>query len=101
MGGFLLARVGKSRTMTASKQTTGLVQLGDLAAAINTVRVHRTDKPWPIATKAAWRPHNRESLLHISPIPTVRATSEFQGYAMSFRLDNNRRRQLAILPPNP
>src|SRR5262249_2295261 len=39
MGGFLLARIGKPRTMTAGKQTTGLVQHSDLSAAISTVRV--------------------------------------------------------------
>src|SRR6516164_6630372 len=101
MGGFQLARVGKPRTMTAGKQTAGLVQLSNLAPAIDAVRVYRTDKPGPIATKAALRPYNRESLLHISPIPTVRATSVFQAYAMSFRLDIDRRHPLAILPPRP
>src|SRR5690242_1548036 len=97
MGGFLLARVGKPITLATGKQTTGLVQLSDLAAAINTLRVYQTDKPWPIPTKAAWRPYNREPLLHISPALTVRATSVFQGYAMSLRLDIDRRRPLAIL----
>ena len=101
MGGFLLARVGKPRTMTAGKQTAGLVQLGDLAAAISAVRVYRTDKPWPLAAKAAWRPSNRELLLRISPILTVWASSVFQGYAMSFRLDIDRRHPLSILPPSP
>jgi hypothetical protein len=101
MGGFLLARVGKPRTMTAGKQTTGLVQLSDLAAAISAVRVDRTDKPWPIPAKAAWRPRNRELLLRISPVATVRTTSVFQGYAMSFRLDLDRRHPFAILLPSP
>src|SRR5215469_14577055 len=101
MGGFLLARVGKPITMTAGKQSTGIVQLGDLAAAINAVRVYRTDKPWPIATKATWRPRNRELLFHTSPVPTGRATSVFQGHAMPFRLDMDRRHPLAILPPSP
>src|SRR6516165_6503501 len=99
MGGFLLARVGKPRTMTAGKQTASLVQLGDLAAAISTVRVYRTNKPWPISTKSTWRPRNRELLLHTSPVATVRATSVFQGYAMRLRLDIDRRHPFAILPP--
>src|SRR5215469_8826048 len=101
MGGFLLARVGKPITMTAGKQTAGIVQLGDLAAAIIAVHVHRTDKPGPIATKPTRRPRNRELLLHTSPVPTVPATSEFQGYAMSFRLDIDRRHPFANLPPSP
>src|SRR5262249_50839215 len=101
MGRFLLARVGKPRTMTAGKQTTGLVQLSDLAAAISTVRVCRTDKPRPIATKSTWLPYNREPLLQISPALTVRATSVSQDYAMSFRLDIDRRHSLAILLPSP
>jgi hypothetical protein len=96
MGGFLLARVGKPVTLTAGKQATGLVQLSDLAAAISTFRVYRTDKPWPLATKAAWRPRNRELLLHTSPVLTVPAISVFQGYAVSFRLDIDRRHPLAI-----
>src|SRR5262249_38912450 len=101
MGGFLLARIGEPRTMTAGKQTAGLVELGDLAAAISTVRVYRTGKPWPLATKSTWRPRDREPLLHIRPALTVPATSVFQGYAMSFRLDMDRRHPLAILPPSP
>ena len=87
MGSFLLARVGEPRTMTAGKQVASLVQLSDLAAAISTVRVYRTDKPWPIATKATWRPRNRELLLHTGPVPTVPAASVFQGYEMRLRLD--------------
>src|SRR6516225_4164676 len=101
MGSFLLARVGEPRTMTAGKQTASLVQLSDLAPAISAVRVYRTDKPWPIATKATWRPRNRELLLHTSPVPTVPATSVFQSYAMSFRLDIDRGHPLAVLPPSP
>src|SRR5215472_4492728 len=101
MGGFLLARVGEPRTVTAGKQMAGLVQLSDLAATISTVRVYRTDKPWPIPTKAAWRPYNRETLLQISPARTVRATSVFQGCAMSLRLDIDRSHPLAILDPRP
>jgi hypothetical protein len=101
MGGFLLARVGNPRTMTAGKQTASLLQLSDLAAAISAVRVYRTGKPWPIATKATWRPHNREPLLHTSPALTAPATAVFQGYAMSFRLDIDRCHPLAILPPSP
>ena len=53
MGGFLLARVGEPRTMTAVKETASLVQLSNFAAAISTVRAYRTDKPWPIPAKAA------------------------------------------------
>src|SRR6516162_9660036 len=87
--------------MTAGKQVASLVQLSDLAAAISAVRVYRTGKPWPIATKATWRPRNRELLLHTSPLPTVPATSEFQDYAMSFRLDIDRRHPFAILLPGP
>jgi len=101
MGGFLLARVGKPKTMTAGKQTTGIIQLSDLAAAISAVRICRTGKPWPLATKAAWRPRNRELLLHTSAVLTVPAISVFQGYAMPFRLDIDRRHPLAILPPSP
>ena len=101
MGRFLLARVGEPKTMTAGKQTTGLVQLSDLAAAISAVRIYRTGKPWPVATKATWRPYNREPLLQIGPALTVRATSVFQDYAMSFRLDIDRRYPLAILLPGP
>src|SRR5262249_19236224 len=101
MGRFLLARVGKPRTMTAGKQTTGLVELSDLAAAISAVRVYRTDKPWPLTTKATWRPYDRELLLHTRPALTVPATSVFQGYAMLFRLDIDRGHPLAILPPSP
>ena len=101
MGRFLLARVGEPKTMTAGKQTTGLVQLSDLAAAISAVRIYRTGKPWPLATKATWRPYDREPLLHISPALTVPATSVFQGYTVSFRLDIDRRHPLAILRPNP
>src|SRR5215831_18365867 len=101
MGGFLLARVGKPRTLTAGKQTASLVQLSDLAAAISAVRVYRTDEPWPLATKAAWRPRNRELLLHTNPVLTVPAISVFQGYAMPFRLDMDRRHPLAILLPRP
>src|SRR5215472_15384013 len=85
MGRFLLARVGKPRTMTAGKQTASLVQLSDLAAAISAVRIYRTGKPWPLATKATWRPYDRELLLHTGPVRTVPATSVFQGYAMSFQ----------------
>jgi hypothetical protein len=87
--------------MTAGKHTTGMVELRDLAAAISTVRVYRTDKPWPISTKSAWRPRNRELLLRINPFATVRAISVFQGHAMSFRLDIDRRHPLAILRPSP
>src|SRR5215469_9870009 len=101
MGGFLLARIGKPITMTAGKHTTGMVELSDFPAAISTVRGYRTDKPWPVASKATWRPYNREPLLHISPALTVRATSVFQGYAMSLRLDIDRRHPLAVLPPSP
>src|SRR5262249_16731356 len=101
MGGFLLARVGEPRTMTAGKQTAGLVQLSDLAAAICAICIYRTGKPWPLATKAAWRPRNRELLLHTGPLLTVPAISVFQGYAMPFRLDIDRRHPLAILPPSP
>src|SRR5215472_10563838 len=101
MGGFLLAHVSEPRTLTAGKYTTSLVQLSDLAPAISAVRVYRTDKPWPLATKAAWRPGNRELLLHTSPVLTVPAISVFQGYAMPFRLDMDRRHPLAILPPSP
>src|SRR6516165_3580772 len=101
MGSFLLARVGEPRTMTAGKQVAGLVQLSDLAAAISAVRVYRTGKPWPLATKATWRPYDRELLLHTGPVPTMRATSVFQGHAMPFRLDMDRRHPLAILPPSP
>src|SRR6516165_3304144 len=101
MGSFLLARVGKPRTLTAGKQRASLVQLSDLAAAISAVRVYRTDKPWPLATKAAWRPRNSELLLHTNPVSTVPATSVFQGYAISFRFDIDRRHPLAILPPSP
>src|SRR5262249_44633741 len=54
-----------------------------------------------LATKATWRPRNRELLLHTSPVPTGRATSVFQGHAMPFRLDMDRRHPLAILPPSP
>src|SRR5215472_6773321 len=75
MGRFLLARVGEPRTLTAGKQTASLVQLSDLAAAISAVRVYRTDKPWPIATKAAWRPRNRELLLHTSPVQYIYASA--------------------------
>src|SRR6516164_8177661 len=101
MGGFLLARIGKPRTLTAGKQTTGLVQLSNLAATISTVRVYRTDKPWPISTKSTWLPYNREPLRQISPALTVPATSVFQGYVMSFCLDIDRRDALAILLPGP
>jgi hypothetical protein len=72
-----------------------------LTAAIGAVRVYRTDKPRPIAAKSTWRPRNWKLLLHTSPVPTVWETSVFQGYAMSFRLDINRRHPLAILRPNP
>src|SRR5262249_36950918 len=82
MGGFLLAHVSEPRTLTAVKQTTSLVQLSDLAPAISAVRVYRTDEPWPLATKAAWRPRNRELLLHTGPVLTVPASSVFQGYAV-------------------
>ena len=87
--------------MTAGEQTAGMVELSDLAAAISTVRVYRTDEPWPIATKSTRRPRNRELLLRISPVATVRATSVFQGYALSFRLDIDRRHPLSILLPGP
>src|SRR5262249_8156789 len=101
MGGFLLARVGEPGTMTAGKQTTGIVQLGDLAAAISTVRIYRTDKPRPIAAKATWRPHNREPRRHIIPAATVRVIPVFQVDAMPSGLDIDRRHSLGILPPNP
>jgi hypothetical protein len=60
--------VGKPIAMTAGKQATGIVQLGDLAAAIGAVRAYRTDKPRPFAAKTARRPRDGHALLHISPI---------------------------------
>src|SRR5947207_2565581 len=101
MGGFLLACVGEPRASTASERTTGVVELGDPVAAISAVRAFRTDKPRPITTKSTWRPCNRELLLHTGPVLTVPATSVFQGYAMSFRLDIDRCHALAVLPPSP
>jgi hypothetical protein len=59
MGGFLLARVGESRTLTAGKQTTGMVQLSDLAAArANPASVESLACVNPVNIRAAlsWRP---------------------------------------------
>jgi hypothetical protein len=57
--------------MTAREQATGIVQLSDLPAAIGAVRVYRTDKPRPFATKAAWRPRGGDALFYIKPILAV------------------------------
>ena len=46
-----MARIGKPIAVTAGEQSPGAVQLGDLAAAIDSVCSNRTHKPRPLSTE--------------------------------------------------